>query len=111
MVVEDSKYNENVKVIRISGRLDAQPSEELEKAIFKLIDEGKVNILIDLKDVTYLGSSGIRIFLGAMVKLYKVGGKLKILNMPSTGIKILKAMEIFDRFDIYRSEKAAVKNF
>ncbi len=111
MVIESSKYNKNVSVIKIKGRLDAQPSEHLEKEIFQLIDKKKINIIIDLKEVSYLGSSGIRIFLGAMVKLYKIGGKLKILNMPSTGIKILKAMEIFDRFDIYKSEKSAVKNF
>ncbi len=111
MKVESSKYDKNITIIRIKGRLDVKQAEELENKLFSLIDTGVNKIIIDLKNVSYLGSSGIRIFLGAMVKLYKQGGKLKILHMPDTGLKILKAMEILDRFEIYKSEKKAIKSF
>jgi len=106
---ENSKYNEKVIVLRISGRLDAKASDYLEQILDEEIKNKNYFIILDLKDVNYLGSSTIRVFLGMRNKIDKNKGFLRIINMPSTGLKIIKAMEIEDKFDIYELERDAAK--
>lgn len=111
IISEKSKYADDVYIIKVSGRLDAQPSDRLENELTNLINSGKKKIILDLSGVSYLGSSVIRVFLGIANKLKKIDGALKIVKMPPTGIKIIKAMEIDDRFEIFDSEEEAIKTF
>lgn len=105
--------NDNKRITRVTltGRLDAQNAENIEEELLQLVNDGSFFFLIDMNEINYLGSCGIRIFLGLNNKLNKVSGQLKILNMPDTGIKILKAMEIIDRFDLYDNEEKALHSF
>ena len=61
--------------------------------------------------VEFLGSSGIRVLLAINNKLDKIKSRLKILNLPETGVKILRTMEIVDRFNLYQSKKEALDSF
>ncbi len=111
IITEKSKYNTNVCIVKVSGRLDAQPADKLENELTRLINNGEKKLILDLRNVNYLGSSGIRVFLGISNKLKKIGGAMKIIKMPPTGLKIIRAMEIEDRFEIFESEEEAVKTF
>jgi len=111
IISEKSKYADDVYIVKVSGRLDAQPSDNLENELINLINSGKKKLILDLSGVSYLGSSGIRVFLGIANKLKKIDGALKIVNMPATGIKIIQAMEIENRFEIFNSEEDAIKTF
>ncbi len=108
---ERSEFGDDIWIVRVEGRLDAQPSDKLEESLLKIINNGKRKLIIDLNKVHYLGSSAIRVFLGISNKLKKTNGGLRIINMPPTGKKIINAMEIMDRFEIFDSEIEAVNSF
>lgn len=109
-ITESGKDN-NITIIKLAGRLDAHPAEEIENTLLKLIDQGNKKILLNLENIEYLGSSGIRVFLSVKKKLQEQNGELKICNMSSASVKILKAMEIFNMFDIYTTDKEAIDKF
>ncbi len=101
---------ESVELI-LEGRVNAEGAEELEETLWNLVDKNnKKFILINLEKVSYLGSSGIRIFLALTNKLNKIGGKLFLIKIPLSGQKIIKAMEIEDRFLIYSTVEEALQN-
>ncbi len=97
--------------IELDGRLDAQQSDSIETKLMELIGQGYVNMIIDMKNVQYLGSSGIRVLLATLNKLNNEEGKLKILNISDTGLKILRTMEIINRFDMYDNREKAIEEF
>ena len=109
--IEKNDKGLDVAVIQLSGRLDAQHAGTVEEKIMKAINDGYINLLINMDEINYLGSSGIKVFLALNNKLNDVNGKLKIVNMHETGIKILKAMEIIDRFNLYNSKSGALNSF
>jgi len=52
------------KIISIDGEVDLYNVGELKKSIFEMIDEEEVeSLIIDMKDISYMDSSGI----GALV--------------------------------------------
>ena len=57
----------NISIIYLVGRLDVHLSAEVENEINKIIQDNPSNhLLLNLKDVEYLSSSGLRIFVSTM---------------------------------------------
>ena len=104
------KKLENTVVIYLEGRLDVHLSADIEKKINKLIEnEPKSNILLNLKDVEYMSSSGLRIFVSTMRILKENNRKLVLCNMNNAVKKIFEVVELTDMFDIFNSEEEALK--
>jgi len=107
-IIKNEKGKE-IAMVELQGRLDALQSDKIEDELLNLVQEGYGNLIVDMKQVNYLGSSAIRILLALNNKLTKIEGNLKIVGMPDTGIKILKTMEIIDRFELYPNKEEAIE--
>ena len=56
----------NTVVLHIVGRIDASSAPELEKEVSALIGRGDGSIVLDLAQVDYVSSAGLRVFLIAV---------------------------------------------
>ncbi len=111
MDLKTKKVN-NVIVIYLAGKLDVHVSAEIEKEINKIIgSEPETHLLLNLSQVEYMSSSGLRIFVSTMRILKESNRKLKLCNMNSAVMKIFEVVELMDMFDIYSNEEAALKAF
>jgi len=111
MDLKTKKIN-NVIIIYLYGRLDVHLSAEIEKEINNII-QGEPNsyLLMNLKDVEYMSSSGLRIFVSTMRILKESKRKLKLCNMNNAVKKIFEVVELMDMFDIFDSEEEAIQSF
>jgi len=109
------KKSGNAVVIYLAGRLDVHLSADIEKEINKLINtEPDSHFVLNLKDVEYMSSSGLRIFVSTMRILKEKKRKLVLCNMNSAVKKIFEVVELTDMFDIFNTEAEALeflKNF
>lgn len=106
------KKVDNVVVVYLSGRLDVHLSAEIEKEINKIIqNDSSTHLLMNLNDVEYMSSSGLRIFVSTMRILKEQKRMLKLCNMNNAVKKIFEVVELMDMFDIYDSEEEALKSF
>lgn len=102
----------NVIVIYLAGRLDVHLSADIEKEINAIIqNEPDTHLLLNLSDVEYMSSSGLRIFVSTMRILKDLKRQLKLCNMNSAVKKIFEVVELMDMFDIYDTEEEALKSF
>jgi len=103
---------DNIIVIYLTGRLDVHLSADIEKDINNIINnEPDCDLLLNLKDVEYMSSSGLRIFVSTMRILKESKRKLKLSNMNNAVKKIFEVVELMDMFDIYDYEDDAVQAF
>ena len=72
------EFKDSTLIITLSGKLDTVSSPDLEKELSFLNDID--NLIFDLKDLNYVSSAGLRIFLKAM-KIMKPKGNMKIINV------------------------------
>jgi anti-anti-sigma factor len=106
------KRVDNVVVVYLAGRLDVHLSAEIEKEINKIIqNEPEMHLLMNLQNVEYMSSSGLRIFVSTMRILKEQKRMLKLCNMNNAVKKIFEVVELMDMFDIYDSEEEALKSF
>ncbi len=71
-------FDNDTLIITLNGRLDSLSSPLLEKELSELSDVK--NITFDLKDLNYVSSAGLRIFLKAQ-KYMKNKGEMKLINV------------------------------
>ena len=72
------EYDNDTLIIKLIGRLDSLSSTQLEKELND-IDDIK-NIVFDLKDLNYVSSAGLRIFLKTQ-KCMRNKGMMKLINV------------------------------
>lgn len=83
--------NEN-ECIRVSliGRLDTVASGEFSIKMDEILASSPNNIEFDCKDLEYVASSGLRIFLNTYKRLNSSGFKLSLTNVRPQIMDILK---------------------
>ena len=81
--------SEDVLTVNVSGRIDTETSPELDSGI-KADLNGVKKLVLDLSDVEYISSSGLRVLLGFNKTLSSNGGEF-VVRKPSQMVR-----EVFD---------------
>jgi len=111
MNLKTEKKND-VMVINVKEeRLDAHNSGDLKSEMQKLFTEGNKNILVDLKDVRFIDSSG----LGALVSGFKNAishqGNLKLSSLQPQVKSMFELTRLHRVFEIFASTSEALDNY
>lgn len=93
-----SNKNEKTLTVAVSGRVDTNTAPELEKHITENTD-GVSELILDLKDMTYTSSAGLRVLLKAH-KLMNGKGSMKIVNVQNDVMEILDMTGFSDILNI-----------
>lgn len=104
------KKNGNIVIIYLKGRLDVHYSIYIEQEINKLISfESTSHFLMNMEDVEYISSTGLRVFVLTMRVLNKDNRKLILCNINNAVRKIFEVVQMIDMFNIFNSESDAVE--
>ena len=82
------KTNAEETIIKLVGRLDTTTAPALDKTINEDI-AGTKNLVLDVKELEYISSAGLRVLLGAQKKMQKIGS-MKVTNVRE------EVMEVFE---------------
>jgi anti-anti-sigma factor len=72
--------SEELDVLRPEGRLDSDSSPEFAKRALEMIEKGSRRLLIDLKDLYYISSAGLRAALQISKRMDEVGGRFAVCS-------------------------------
>ncbi|MBQ7584864.1 MAG: STAS domain-containing protein [Desulfovibrionaceae bacterium] len=92
----DVTKDQNYVVMALNGRMDATTTAEFDAAAQKNLDEGQTRILIDLKDLVYMSSAGLRSLLNLAKKTKALQGKIAFCNLQPMVAEVFR-ISGFDR--------------
>jgi anti-sigma B factor antagonist len=92
-------------MLPLSGRIDANRAPGLDGELEELYEAGQRHILIDMADVTYISSSGLRVLLLAHRRQQQAGGGLMLKSVPPRIMAVLKIAG-FDRLFVFCPQSA-----
>lgn len=103
---------EGIAVLYIrEDRLDANNSEELKAELRRFFDGGSKDLILDLKEVLFIDSSG----LGVLVSGYKnasiLHGSLKLSNLQSQVKSMFELTRLHRVFDIFTTVDDALLSY
>jgi anti-sigma B factor antagonist len=105
------KSLKRVDVVKVAGRVDSNSAPEFEKALKDLWEADRNQIVLDLEDVDYLSSAGLRVMVTALKQVKKSSGDLRVAA-PSTRVsEVLHLAGLNSIFQIYPTQLDAVGSF
>jgi anti-sigma B factor antagonist len=93
----------NATVIKIKGRMDALTAPEFEKESAKWIDQGDINLIVDLGELEYISSAGLRSILVTAKKLKSNKGRISFCCPSGMVMKVFSMSGFSSMFSMYDS--------
>jgi anti-sigma B factor antagonist len=100
-----------VDLFKVSGRVDSSNSGELDDALQARLDEGHSNLVLDLSEVNYISSSGLRSLVSALRASKKKGGDLRLARPSDRVQEVLGLAGLDSLFESYDDVTAAVGSY
>jgi anti-anti-sigma factor len=107
MTIESVKIGNKV-VLRLAGRMDAENASQLEPECEVCISEGFKILVIDLGDLAYINSLGLRSFVAIAKKLKNNGGGLRVCRLTGLVRQVFEITGLTQIFSVYESVESAL---
>jgi anti-sigma B factor antagonist len=78
-------------VVAVGGELDLFTSPQLKQRLADALDSGKLQLVVDLSETTFVDSSALGALIGALRRARERGGRLVLV---SQGPEIARTMEL-----------------
>ena len=102
----------DVTILRLKGRLELDDGDMvLRKHVDGLVAEGRVNVVLDMTEVTRMDSAGIGMLVGKYMTVKNRGGMLRLLHLTDRTSRLLHVTRLETVFEIFEDETAALKAF
>ncbi|HNX22630.1 MAG TPA: STAS domain-containing protein [Spirochaetota bacterium] len=103
--------HDNYELIILEGRVDQAESEELESILSDCVEDGKINICIDMIDVKHICSSALGVLVAIKRKIKDNEGDIKLVIASDNLIKLFETTMLNKVFEIYESRRECLSNF
>jgi anti-sigma B factor antagonist len=99
-------------ILELKGNVMGGPkSEDFSNLLHSLINDGKLNVVVDLGKVKFMNSSGLGLLIGGLTTMKKAGGDLRICRADNKIESLLVVTKLITVFKHFKSVDEAVQSF
>jgi anti-sigma B factor antagonist len=102
------RFVQNIPVLDIVGEIDIYTTPQFKEAVTAAIEQGGPAIVINMKKVSYMDSSGFGTLLSATKKLRPMNGSLFVCNCNEAITRMLQITRLDSIFGVCASEEEAI---
>ena len=103
---------DGIVVLSPVGRLVlGESTTAFRTAIHELIDRNCFNVVLNMKDVYHIDSSGLGELVTAFTSLRNRGGKLKLACLSHRSENLMQLTKLYTIFEIFTDDGDAVRSF
>lgn len=107
-----TRANRGVTIVDLAGKIAlGDTSSTLHQKLRELAAGGDNNILINLRDVSVIDSSGLGTLVASYTTVERNGGQVKLLNLSDKANELMTITKLYTVFEIFDDEEAAVNSF
>lgn len=100
-----------VQILDLHGELDAHTASELEAAIQKCQAEQNYQIIVNGRQLQYISSAGLGVFMAYIEEVRDEGGDIKIAALQPKVYNVFDLLGFPMLFDIMETEEEALAKF
>ena len=107
-----TKEIKGITVIELDGNVMGGPdASALNDFLHKLIAEEKNHVVVDLKAVSFINSSGLGMLIGGLTTMRHAGGELKLARASKKIENLLEMTKLLKVFDVHKTVNNAIASF
>jgi anti-anti-sigma factor len=99
-----------ILTLSVSGKLDTTSAKAFEETILGRIESGERRIIIDLAQLDYVSSTGLRVLLLANKRLNSANGRIALCSLRGSVREVFDIAGFSSIFSIYGSHEDATKD-
>lgn len=84
----DKYHNNENTYVQVAGEIDAYTAPKLKEELLPLAEEPNPSLIISLKDVSYIDSTGLGVFIALFKQITKNEGKLKLVDLSERLVRL-----------------------
>ena len=92
-------------------RLDAHNSSEFKELVLGLIEKGNVNLIVQLKKVRFIDSSGLGALLSGLKNANARNGSFSLVGIQPQVLSMFELTRLNRVFDVYQEVEEACENY
>ena len=100
-----------VTVFVPEGRIDTQAATDMDQALQAAVSEGRHNQVVDMSDVEYISSAGLRALAAVLVKCRAEGGDMKLAALNARVTRVFKIIGFDVLMSVHDTPEAAIADF
>ncbi len=104
-------YDHEVAVVAVSETVDALTAPELTRTLSQEISGGHCNLVVDLTEVEFMSSAGLRTLLGGVKDSRTNGGDLRIASSRPGIDKVLRMSGFQNVAKVFTTQAEAIASF
>ena len=75
------EFQNNWVTLQINGEIDMATGPELRQRIVQYVQDGHINIVLDLTNVDFVDSTGLGVLIGGLKRTRSHGGDLRCIGL------------------------------
>lgn len=108
MKIQIKKGDGGVDLIELEGELDFHSSPEVRSELAKLVERQAPKVMVDLKSVNYIDSSGLATFVELFQKMKRYNGTLVLFNLTQGVRGVFEIAKLDTIFKLAATQKDAL---
>ena len=81
---------DGIDILALAGRMDATTTPEFESAARALLAQGKNRVIVDMADLEYISSAGLRGILGLVKSIKAASGRLAFCSLQPMAAEVFR---------------------
>jgi anti-sigma B factor antagonist len=106
----DQDAQENLAIVTVTGEIDVFSSPRLREELLALIQDGRVQLIVDVSGVEFLDSTGLGVLVGIYHRLRTWQGSLAFVGANERVRRVFHITQLDRIFVIHESVEAARKS-
>lgn len=105
------EYSSKALVVRLKGELDHHTAEAVKARMEEAIAKGNVrHVVVNLKDLKFMDSSGLGVILGRYKQITGKGGKMVLCDVSPSVYRLFEMSGLFKIVAVEDNEKQAISS-
>ena len=101
----------DITVVQPDGRIDTQAAEQLDQVLQAVLAGGNYRIVVDMSEVEYISSAGLRSLAAVLVKCRDEGGDMKLAALNERVTRVFKIIGFDLLMSVTDTPEAAIADF
>lgn len=106
-----SKEMKRCELVTICGRVDSSTAPEMQEHLNGLLKRGRYSLVLNMKDVPFLSSAGLRALLTTLQACKKHGGDVRLSEVSDQVARVLELTSFDIYFKCFANDAEAVGSF
>jgi len=102
---------DGITILALKGRLDSNTSDEFEKELFGMVQQGETRFILDFKELDYISSAGLRVLLKTAKELKRANGRFSLCSIKDYIREIFEMSGFVSFLPIHATVEESLKSF